>query len=103
MARLCGQAGLHMIGVVVRHRTHDRHAVHQGCSPWQQVGKMNPGNARRDRAELATYGGRTVWLRVKRFLLGVAPMQKKHDHLLRPSVGPGCAAGHRLTSSQETG
>ena len=101
MARLCGQAGLHMIGVVVRHRPNDRHTVHQGGSPRQHIGKMNPWNARRDRAELATYGGRTIWLRVKRFLLGMAAMQKQHDYLFRTPVGATTAAGQRITGRQQ--
>ena len=86
--RVGRQAGSHMVGILVRHRTYDRQLVHDKCRPRQQLGKTDAGQACCDVTKLSAHRCGTVRFGIKRLLLRMTAVQVKHDDLFRATERP---------------
>jgi hypothetical protein len=75
------QGGLHVIGVVVRHRPHDGQPVGEPGRSRQHFAELHSRQGGVDCVEFPPHGRRAVGLRIERFLLRMPAVQVQHDDL----------------------
>jgi hypothetical protein len=92
VASLRWQTGLHVIGIVMTHRTDDRQLIGDLGTLGEQFAELNARDPGADGAKFTAHLCRPGRLGVKGFLLRVTAMKKEHDHPL------GTAKGSRLAA-----